>query len=70
MNVICNMNLFVAVALVPDETSATLASHFMQHVSMNLVFVIIFFLNNRTLFKGDLITMCYALCLTCDNLVK
>ena len=32
MNTMCYMTQFVVVISVPDETSATLASHFMQHV--------------------------------------
>ena len=32
MNTMCDMTQFVVVLPVPDETSATLASHFMKHV--------------------------------------
>ena len=32
MNVMCDMTQFVVVVPVPDETSATLAEYFMQHV--------------------------------------
>ena len=49
MNVICDMSQFVVIVPVPDESSATLASYFMQHMLLKFGFVPVFDESSTTL---------------------
>ena len=55
---------------VPDESSATLASYFMQHVLMKVGLCHLVVLDNLTPFKGDYIAICQALNLNYDILLN
>ena len=68
MNTMCDMIPFVVVVHVPDETSATLASHFMQHVLMKFGMCHLVVLDDGTPFKGAFIAMCQTLNLNYDVL--
>ena len=70
MNEMCDMSQFVIVISILDESSATLASHFMQHVLMKFGLFHLVVLDNGTPFKGALIAMCQALNLNYDILAK
>lgn len=65
-----NMNQFIVVVSIPDQTSATLASHFMQHVLMKFDFFCLIVLDNSTPFKGSFIAMCQYLNINYDVLAK
>ena len=69
-NVMCDMCQFVVVVPVPDETSATLAFYFMQHVLLKCGVCHLAVLNDDSPFKGAFIAMCEALSLNNDVLVK
>ena len=66
----CAMTQFVVVVPVLDETSATLASHFMQHVLMKLGMCYIVVLDYGTPFKDAFIAICQVLNLSYDILAK
>lgn len=66
MNSMCKMSQFVVVVPVPDESSATLAGYFMQHILMKFGLCHLVVLDDGTPFKGDFITMCQALNLSYD----
>ena len=70
MNSMCNMSQFVVVVPVLDESSATLASHFMQHVLVKVGLCHLVVLDNGTPIKGSFIAMCYALNINCNILSK
>ena len=70
MNIMCDMTQFIVVFLVSDETSATLASHFMQHVLLKYDVCYLVVIDNNTPFKGSFDAMCQALNLNFDVLAK
>ena len=70
MNAMCDMSQFVVVVPVPDESSATLVSYFMQHVLMKFGLCHLVVLDDRSPFKGAFIAMCDALNLNHDVLAK
>ena len=70
MNTMCVMSQFVVVLPVPNESSATLASFFMQHVLMKFGLCHLVVLDYRSPFKGALIVMCDALNINYDVLAK
>ena len=61
MNSMFHMSQFVVVVTVPDESSATLASHFIQHLLMKfgLCYIVVFV--DGTPSKWDFIAMYEAL---------
>ena len=70
MNTMCDMTKFVVVVPVPDETSATLASHFMQHVLLKFGMCHLVVIDYGSPFKGSYVAMCQALNLNYDVLAK
>ena len=54
MSRICDMNQFVVVIPVPDETSTTLASHFMQHVLMKFGMCHLVVIDDDTMLRKSL----------------
>jgi len=70
MNTMCDMSQFVVVVPVPNESSATLASFFMQHVLMKFGLCQLVVLDDGISFKGAFIAMCDALNLNYDVLAK
>ena len=70
MNSMCDMSQFVVVVPVLDDSSATLASYFMQHVIMKLDLYHLVVLDTGTPFKGVFIAMCQALNINYDLLAK
>ena len=60
MNTMCNMNQFVVVVPVPNESSATLASHFMQHVLLIFGIYHLVVINDITPLR-DLLLLCTQL---------
>ena len=57
MNIMCDMDQFIVVVPVPDENSATLARHFMQHVLLKFGMHHLVVIDNGTPFKGDFVAM-------------
>ena len=70
MNTMCDMTQFVVVVPVPDETPATLTSHFMQHVLLKFGMFPLLVIDDGTPFKGAGVAMCQALNLNYDVLDK
>ena len=70
MNVMCDISQFVVVVPIPDKSSATLASYFMQKILLKFGLCQLVVLDNGTPFKGFFIAMCEALYLNHDVLVK
>ena len=70
MNTMCDMTQFVVVVPVPDETSATLVSHLMQHILMKFGMCHLVVIDDGAPFKGSFVTMCQALNLNYDVLAK
>ena len=70
MNVMCDMSQFVVVVIVTNESSATLAENFFQHALMKFGVCHLVVIDDGTLFKGASVTMCTALDINCDILVK
>ena len=70
MNIICDMCQFLVVVPVPNETFATLASYFMQHILSKFGLCHLDVLDNGNSFKGDFITMCESLTLNHDVLTN
>ena len=66
MNVMCDMIQFVVFVPVPDKSSATLASYFMQHVLLKFGLCHLVVLDNGIHFKGSFIAMCEDLNLNHD----
>ena len=64
------MSQFVVVVHVPDESSDTLASYFMQYVLMKFGFFHLVVLDDKNPFKGVFIAMCDALNMNHDVLSK
>ena len=58
MNTMCDMTRFVVVVPVPDETSATLASYFMQHVLLKFGMCHLVVIDDDTPFKKTFVAMC------------
>ena len=56
-----DMTQFIMVVPVPDETSVTLASHFMQHVLLKFGTCHLVVIDDGAPFKGVFVTMCQAL---------
>ena len=70
MNTMCDMYQFVVVVPVPDETSATLADYFVQHVLMKFGMCYLIVLDDGTPFKGAFFAMCQSLNLNYEILAK
>ena len=70
VNAMCDMSQFVVVVSVPDESSATLASYFMQHVLMKFGLCHLFVLDDGNPYKGSFIAMCDALNLNHNVLAR
>ena len=70
MNTMCDMSQFVVVVPVPDESSATLASFFMQYVIMKFGICHLVVLDDGSPFKGSFIAMCDTLNLNYDVFAK
>ena len=70
MNTICDMSQCLVVVLVPNESSVTLSSFFMQHVFMKIGICHLVVLDDGIPCKGSFITMCNALSLNYDVLTK
>ena len=70
MNTMCDMTQFVVVVPIPDETSATLASHFKQHVLLKFGICHLVVIDDGTPFKGAFAAMCQALYLNYAFLAK
>ena len=66
----CDMTQFVVVVPVPDETSATLASHFMQNVLLKFGMCHLVVIDDGTPYKGPFVAMCQSLNLNYDVLTK
>ena len=66
MNAMCDMTQFVVVVPGPDETSATLTSHSMQHVLMKFGMCHLVVLDDGTPFEGAFIAMYQTLHLNYD----
>ena len=61
MNILYDMSQFVVVVPISNECIATLASYFMQHVSMKFGLCQLVVLDDGNPFKGFFITMCKSL---------
>ena len=70
MNTMCDMSQFAVVVPVRDESSATLADNFMQHVLMKFGLCHLVVLDDRSPLKGVFIVMCKSLRLNYDVLAK
>ena len=70
MNVMCDMIQCVVVVPVPDESSATLASYFMQYVLLEFDLYYLVVLDDGNPFKGSFIAMCKNLNINHDVLAK
>ena len=70
MNTMCDMTQFVVVVPVPDETSTTLASYFMQHVLLKFEMCYLVVIDDGNPFKGAFVAMCQALNLNYNVLAK
>ena len=70
MNAMCDMSQFFVVVPIPDESSATLANHFFQHVLMKFKLCHLVVLDDDTPFKGAFVSMCKALKLYYDIFSK
>ena len=70
MNTMCDMDQFVVVVPVPDKTSASLASYFMQHVLLKFGMCHLVVIDYGTPFMEDFVAMCQALNLNYDVLAK
>ena len=70
VNAIQNMSQFVVDNLISDEISATLASHFMQHMLMKFGLCHLVVLDGSSGFKRTFIGMCQALNLYYNFLAK
>ena len=70
MNIMCDMPKFVVVVPVPDETSATLASHFMQYVLLKFGICRLVVIDDGAPFKRAFVAMCQVLNLNYDVLAK
>ena len=58
MNAMCDMSQLVFVVPVPDESSATLADHFFQHVLMKFGLCHLVVLDDGNPIKGAFVAMC------------
>ena len=70
MNTMCDMVQFVVIVYMLDETSTTLASHFIQHILMEFEMCHLIVLDDCTPFKGTFVAMCQTLNLNYDILAK
>ena len=70
MNTMCDMSQFVVVVSVPNESSATLAYFFMQHVLLKFGLCHLVVLDDGSHFQGAFIAMYDALSLNYDVLAK
>ena len=70
INSMCDMIQFVVVVPVSNESSATLASYFMQYVLIKFGLCHLVVLDDGTSFKRYFIAMCQALNLNYDILAK
>ena len=70
MNTMCDTSQFVVVVPVPDESSATLADHFFQHVLMKFDLCHLVVLDDGDPFKGAFVAMCKSLKINYDILAN
>ena len=70
VNTMCDITQFVVIVPVPDETSATLTSHFMQHVLLKFGMCHLVVIDDGTPFKGAFVAMCQVLNLNYGVLAK
>ena len=70
MDTMCDMTQFVVVVPVLDDTSATLASHFIQHILLKFGMCHLVVIDDGTPFKGAFVTTCQALNVNYDVLTK
>ena len=70
MNDMCDMSQFVVVVPVTNESSATLAENFFQHVRMKFGFCHLVVIDDGTPFKGAFVAICTALDLNYEILAK
>ena len=70
MHAMYDMSQFVVVVPVSDESSATLADYFFQHVLMKFSLCHLVVLDDGNLFKGDFVAKCKSLKLNNDILPK
>ena len=68
MNTMRDMNQFVVVVPIPDETSTTLSNYYMEHVLKKSSLCHLVVIDDITPFKETFISMCQALNLNCDIL--
>ena len=70
MNVMCDMTQFIIVIPVPNETSATLVDHFMQHAHLKFSICYLIILDDGSPFKIHFSVMYKALNIKFDILAK
>ena len=70
MDTMCDMIQFVVIVHVPNESSATLTSSFMQHILMQFGLCHLVVLDDGNQFKGAFIAMCDTLNLNYDVLAN
>ena len=70
MNAMCDLSQFVVVVPVPDESSATLADHFFQHVLLKFGLYHLVVLDDGNPFKGAFVAMCQSFKINNDILDK
>ena len=70
MNAMCDMSQFVVGVPVINESSATLAENFLQHVLMKFGLCYLIIIDDGNPFKGAFVAMCTSLDLNYDILAK
>ena len=70
MNAMCDMNQFFVVVSIPDESSTTLAIHFMHHMLIQFRLYHLVVLEDGNPFKENSIAICQALNLNYDIFAK
>ena len=70
INVMCYMSQFVVIFPVPNESSATLGSYFIQHILIKFDLCHLVVLDYGAHFKGSFIAICEALNLNYDIFTK
>ena len=70
MNAMCDMSQFVVVVSLTNESSATLAENFFQHVLIKFDVCHLVVIDDGTQFKGAFVVMCTALDLNYDIFAK
>ena len=70
MNAMCNISQFVVVESMTNESFATLAENFVQHVFLKFGICHLVAIDDCTQFKGVFVSICKDLDLNYDILVK